>query len=91
MNIVRKLEDIHQSLILPVEQVEVTEFLTNTENAQRINNLVEDVHEALMDYQVCMLSCSLPTVSDLCTRPHYNKTSTARVFSTLLASPSHLL
>jgi len=29
------------------------EFLTNTKNVQRINDLVEDIHEALVDYQVC--------------------------------------
>jgi hypothetical protein len=29
-------------------------FLTNTENAERINGLVEDIREVMMDYQVCM-------------------------------------
>jgi hypothetical protein len=33
-------------------------FLANTENAQMINGLVEDIREALMDYQVCMSSYS---------------------------------
>ena len=28
-------------------------FVTNTENAQRINGLVEDIHEVMMNYQVC--------------------------------------
>ena len=35
------------------------EFLTKAKNAQRINSLVEDIHEALVDYQVCV---KLPTV-----------------------------
>ena len=29
-------------------------FLINTENAQRINGLAEDIREAMMDYQVCV-------------------------------------
>lgn len=53
MIISRKLEDIHQNLILPTEQGNIMEFLTNTKNVQRINDLVEDIHEALVDYQVC--------------------------------------
>jgi len=54
VRIARKLEGVCQGLTLPTEQGEVTEFLTNTENAQRINSLVEEIHEALMDYQVCV-------------------------------------
>jgi hypothetical protein len=33
-------------------------FLTNTENAERINGLVEDIREVMMDYQVRMLNYS---------------------------------
>jgi len=51
---IRKLGNICQGLTLPAEQGMAVEFLTNAENAQMINNLVEDIHEALMDYQVCM-------------------------------------
>jgi len=50
----RKLENICQGLALPAEQGEIKRFLDNTENVQRINSLVENVHEALMGYQVCM-------------------------------------
>lgn len=56
MGIARKLEDVHQSLNPLVQQGETTGFLTNAENAQRINNLVEDIREALINYQVCLLS-----------------------------------
>ena len=65
MWIVRKLGDICQSLTLPEEQGEVMEFLTNTENAQRVNGLMEDIHEALMGYQVCILHHPFSSVSDL--------------------------
>ena len=54
MEISRKLEDVCQGLTALAERRDVMEFLTNTENAQRINALVEDIHEALMDYQVCV-------------------------------------
>ena len=64
MGVARKLENIFQSLTLPEDEPEdegkVMESLTNTENAQRINGLVEDIHEALMDYQVCKSSYSSP-------------------------------
>jgi len=79
----RKLENISQGLILPVGQRGVMRFLANTENAQRVNSLVEDIHEALMDYQVCMTNCSFSTMSDFCARPHCNKISTRRVVSLL--------
>ena len=68
MGIGRKLEDIHQGLTLLEGQWGVTGFLTNTENAQEINGLVEDLHEAMMDYQVCVPNCPsqpcLTSVSD---------------------------
>ena len=60
--ITRKLEGICQSLTLPENQGKVVEFLANSKNVQRINGLVEDIHEALMDYQVCILSHSFSTI-----------------------------
>ena len=65
MGIARKLEDICQNLTLPGEQGEVVEFLINTENAQKVNGLVEDIHEALLGYQVCILHCPFSSMSDL--------------------------
>ena len=55
--ITRRLKAIHQELTLPVEQ-EIEKFLTSAENAWKINSLVDDVHEALMEYQVCTLNHS---------------------------------
>ena len=34
-------------------QKNIAQFLNNTENAQRLNGLVDDIREAVMDYQVC--------------------------------------
>ena len=52
MGIARKLENIHQSITLPGDQEKIMEFLTNAKNAQMVNSLVEDIHEALINYQV---------------------------------------
>jgi len=59
MRVTRTLEGVCQGLTIHTEQGEVMEFLTKAKNAQRINSLVEDIHEALVDYQVCV---KLPTV-----------------------------
>ena len=53
MGITRKLEYVDQELALLAGQGKAAEFLANTENAQRINGLVEDIREVMMDYQVC--------------------------------------
>ena len=52
MGITRKLEDVHRDLTLLAGQGMAVGFLTNTENADRINGLVEDIREVMMDYQV---------------------------------------
>ena len=57
MGISRKLEDIHQSLTVPAEEGQALEFLINAENVRKINDLVEDIREALLEYQVCMSNC----------------------------------
>lgn len=56
----RKLEDVLQDLIPLVEQGETTEFGNNTGNAQKLDSLVEDIRDAVMHYQVCVLSSSFP-------------------------------
>jgi len=79
----RKLENIYQDLTLPAEQGEAMRFLANTENAERINSLVEDIQEALMNYQVCIVNCSFSIMPNLLARLHYNMISTRRVVRTL--------
>ena len=80
---VRKLGDIYQNLALPVEQGEVIGFLTNPKNAQRVNGLVEDIHEALMDYKVYILNCQIPALSEIYIRLHCNRIFTVEVVSSL--------
>ena len=33
-------------------QKDIAQFLSNAENAQKLNDLVDDIREAVMDYQV---------------------------------------
>ena len=60
MCISRKLEEIHQELDLLPGQGKTTGFLTNAESAQRINGLVEDNRQVMMDYQVRAETRSFP-------------------------------
>ena len=64
-------------------QEDVVGFLVAAENIQRINGLVEDVHEALMGYQVCTPDYSFSIIPHMCSRHHYNKISMMRVVSSL--------
>jgi hypothetical protein len=52
MGIARKLEDVRQALDPMTTQKDIAQFLNNTENAQKLNDLVDDIREAVMDYQV---------------------------------------
>lgn len=58
MGTARKLGDIHQDLAQLAEQGKTVGFLANTKNAQRINDLTEDICEVMLDYQVCVPSYS---------------------------------
>ena len=52
MRIVKKLEDVRQTLDVIAAQTNVSQFLDNAENAQKLNDLMDDICEAMMDYQV---------------------------------------
>jgi hypothetical protein len=51
--IARKLKVVGQALDSITTQKDLVQFLNNTENAWKLNDLVEDVHDALKGYQVC--------------------------------------
>jgi hypothetical protein len=53
MGILRKLEDVSKALDQMTTQKDVAQFLSNTENAQKLNELVDDIREAMVAYQVC--------------------------------------
>jgi len=48
------LEDVHRDLILLSEQGKVQGFFNNIKNAEKLGGLVEDIRDAMMDYQVCI-------------------------------------
>ena len=71
----RKLQDVRQDLALLKEQGKVEGFFTNVKNADMLSGLVEDIRDAMIDYQVCVsdppfLSCLISL------RYRYNKICT---------------
>ena len=52
MGIARKLERVRQALDMIAAQKDIVGFLGNADNAQKLNDLVDDIREAVMDYQV---------------------------------------
>ena len=52
----RKLQDIRQDLALLEEQGKVKGFFNNVKNADRLSGLAEDIRDAMIDYQVCVLN-----------------------------------
>ena len=65
MRIDRRLGDVHQDLTTLAKQGNIVEFLASAENVQRINGLVEDIREVMMDYQVCVKQF-ISTMSNFC-------------------------
>ena len=49
----RKLEDILQELTLLERRGKVTRFLNSARDVDKLSGLVEDIRDAMMDYQVC--------------------------------------
>ena len=52
MGIARRLGGIGRALNQMAAEKDVARFLNNADNAQKLNDLVEDIREAVMDYQV---------------------------------------
>jgi hypothetical protein len=88
MGIGRKLEDIRQDLALLGEQGKTKGFFNNVENADKLGGLVEDVRDAVMDYQVCIPSNHLSPCAQVSCRHRCNRTYTTGVACSSLV-PSH--
>ena len=58
MYVRRELEEIHQELDQLAAQEKTSGFLANTEGAQTIGSIVEDIRQVMMNYQVRALTCS---------------------------------
>ena len=83
MGITRSLKNVHQSLAELGGQGKVEGFFNNVENADKLNDAVEDIRDAIMEYQVCVHNLSAIGVSDIRTRLHYSKISTTRTVNSL--------
>ena len=75
----RELEVVSQAMESVTTQDDLADFLNNPENAQRVNDLVEDIRDALMDYQVCILEHPAHTMANTGFRLRYDEISTTRV------------
>jgi len=76
VEIARKLEDVHKALDPVATQRDIVQFLKNTENAQGFSDLVDDISEAMMEYQVRAPKPLTLIASNICLRPPCNKAST---------------
>ena len=59
MQVTRKLQAVHQALGLVAKQGNIEGFFRNLENVDRFSGLVEDIRDAMMEYQVCLNGASL--------------------------------
>ena len=49
----RKLINILQDLVPLAQQGKVTRFLNNAKDAEKLGGLIEDIRDAMLEYQVC--------------------------------------
>jgi hypothetical protein len=71
----RKFNEVQQALKPMTAQGNIVQFLSNAENAQKLNDLVDDIHEAAMDYQVCNPKVLDIILSNVSLRLPCNRTS----------------
>ena len=83
MGTIRKLGDILQALTPLGEQGKVKGFFTNVKNADILSGLVGDIHNAVMNYQVCDWSKVVALTTNIHFRLPYSKASMTRVVSLL--------
>jgi len=83
MGIARKLREVGQTMGSMTTQENLAHFLKIPENAQKLNDLVEDIRDALMGYQVCTRKRLARIGPNICLRLRYDETSTTRVVKRL--------
>ena len=72
---IRKLTTIVGELVPLAKQSSIEGFMKNPKNAEKLGGLVDDVRDAMTEYQVCPLS-STPALVNICARRRCNKIST---------------
>ena len=78
MGITRSLENIRRDLARLGSQGNVEGFFNNVANADKLSGAVEDIRDAMMEYQVCIHGLSTIDISNVCARLHCSKTSITR-------------
>jgi len=63
------------------EQGKTEGFFMNITNAEKLCGLVEDIHDAVVDYQVCNHNNLISHVSDICVRHPYSRASMTTIVS----------
>jgi hypothetical protein len=56
----RKLDNVLKELIPLSQQGKIAEFLNNAQNADKLSDMVEDIRDAMTEYQVCFSDSALP-------------------------------
>ena len=79
MDICRKLQDVHQDLAPLEEQGKIEGFFNNAKNMDKLGSLVEDIRNAMTEYQVCIHKLTASSAFDIHIRLRYNKICTTRV------------
>jgi len=65
------------------KQGKVEGFFNNVKNADKLGGLVEDIRDAVMDYQVHNQNELTSPMPDICFRLRYNKISMTRAANSL--------
>ena len=71
MGTTRKLQEVGQAMGSMTSQNDFVDSLNNPENVQSVDDLVEDIRYALVDYQVCTTSQAHPPSSSLIPSPDF--------------------
>ena len=77
----RKLKEVGRALHSIVARKDLACFLTSPKHAQELGGLVEDVRDALMEYQVCTAGALVQITSNVHLRNRYNETLTTRIIN----------
>ena len=81
------MQGVYQALAPLEEQGKAEGFFNNVGNADKLSGLIEDIRDAMLEYQVCIHDLSISNTSDVRTRPRYNKISMTRAADSLQVSP----
>ena len=83
MRIARKLKEIGQVMHPMTTQKDLALLLKKSENAQKLDGLVQEIRYAMMDYQVCTPKRPALVAANIRRRLRCNEISTMRAISRL--------